>query len=135
MPGQTFYRRGSKGASSFIDALETERFALEAAFQAVSETMVRMVSGTYVGDGTADRAVDCGLGSAARLVKVEIYPESDEPVVVKTDSMEGKKTKVLGGTTEPIVAFVGGSVFTVDAVGNVNTPKVTYHFVACAKLK
>lgn len=135
MPGQNFYRRGSKGASSFIDALETERFALEAAFQGVSETMVRVASGTYVGDGTSDRAVDTGFGSTAKLLKVEIYPESDEQSVVKTDSMEGKKTKVLGGAMEPGVAFVGGPVFTVDAVGNVNTPKATYHFVAYAKLK
>lgn len=86
-------------------------------------------TGSYVGDGGADRVIPTGLTGTLRCLIVARTGGSDW-IVHKTNTMAGKLCSCAGADRN-VVAFVGLN-FTVDSDVNgfVNAAGVTYHWTA-----
>lgn len=91
---------------------------------------LRLVTGTYAGDGSDGRQI-AGLGFPPDVVFLKA--EDDHKGLVRTSTMSGDATKVLisTGSLEPNrIESLDADGFTVGSDDEVNKSGITYHWVA-----
>ena len=89
---------------------------------------MRLVTGSYVGDGVDDRQI-AGLGFQPALVLVR--SNGADPVIMRTSTMVGDASKVLSEVTalQPdLVQSLDADGFTVGTDARVNGAGVTYYW-------
>jgi uncharacterized repeat protein (TIGR01451 family) len=96
----------------------------------VGPTELRVVSGSYTGDGVAGRAIT-GLGFQPDVVIVK--GDTTESAILKSSSMPGDASKTIGSKSAispNMIQTLDPDGFTVGASGRVNAPGVTYYWTA-----
>lgn len=86
-------------------------------------------TGTYVGDGTAAKAIAAAPGGTLR--QLEIIEQSTGQLTLKSETMPGAMAFNIPGQSNDNDVMFSGANFIVDGtVGSVNALGLLYHWIA-----